>query len=84
MLEPDIFAKLRLKLGMERADELKRVQDVLDEWYPRMAKAKRYHQGTLTIVAFNSPVASEIRMRQVELLERVGIEVKRLQITIEG
>jgi hypothetical protein len=84
VLEPDAFARIRARLGMERADELARVQNVLDMWYPNMVKAKRLHQGTLHLVAYNSPVASEIRMRQIELLEQAGLTVTRVQISSEG
>lgn len=84
MFEGDYFAQRRAELGMERGDELVRIQGILDGWYPGMMRAKKLHQGVLTLVAFNAPVASEVRMRQVELLELVGIEIKRLQISIGG
>lgn len=82
MLESDAFDHIRARLGMDRQDDLARVQAILDEWYPDMLRAKRWHRGTLTVTAANSPVASEIRMRQVELIERSGLEVVRLQIQI--
>jgi hypothetical protein len=82
MFEGDYFAQRRAELGMARGDDLVRIQAILDKWYPGMLRAKKYHQGVLSLVAFNAPVASEIRMRQVEFLEIVGLEVKRLQISI--
>lgn len=82
MFEGDYFAQKRAELGMERGDELVRIQKILDKWYPGMLRAKKLHQGVLTLVAFNAPVASEIRMRQVELLELIKLEIKRLQISI--
>ena len=84
MLENDYFAQRRAELGMDRGEELVRIQKILDDWYPGMLRAKKYHQGVLSVVAFNAPVASEIRMRQVEFLGLVGLEVRRLQISIEG
>ena len=84
MFENDYFAQKRAELGMDRGDELVRIQAILDEWYPEMLRAKKLHQGVLSLVAFNAPVASEIRMRQVEFLKLVGLEIKRLQISIEG
>ncbi len=84
MFEGDYFAQKRAELGMDRGEELVRIQAILDEWYPQMLRAKKLHQGVLSLVAFNAPVASEIRMRQVEFLEMVGLEITRLQISIEG
>ncbi len=84
MFENDYFSQRRAELGMDRGDELVKIQAILDEWYPGMLRAKKYHQGVLSLVAFNAPVASEIRMRQVEFLGLVGFEVKRLQISIGG
>lgn len=74
MIEPDYFSKLRAQLGMDRADTLTTVQAVLDEWYPGKARAKMLHQGTLRIVTPSAGVASELRMRQVELLARCGLD----------
>ena len=84
MFENDYFAQRRAELGMDRGDELMRIQKILDGWYPGMVRAKKLHQGVLSLVAFNAPVASEMRMRQVEFLELVGLEIKRLQISIGG
>ena len=82
MFENDYFAQRRAELGMDRGDELMRIQKILDGWYPGMVRAKKLHRGVLSLVAFNAPVASEMRMRQVEFLGLVGLEIKRLQISI--
>ncbi len=84
MFEGDYFAQRRAELGMDRGEEWVRIQAILDKWYPNMLRAKKLHQGVLSLVAFNAPVASEMRMRQVEFLAEVGVEIKRLQISIEG
>jgi hypothetical protein len=81
-MHEDYFARKRAELGMEREDDLQRVQKILDEWYPGRAKAKRWHQNVLRIVTPSSSVASELRMRQIELLERAGMTGARLAITI--
>ena len=81
MLEPDYFAKKRAQLGLDREDDLERVQKLLDEWYPSQAKAKRWHQGVLRVVTPSSSVASELRMRQIELMKLSGLE-GRLSISI--
>jgi hypothetical protein len=82
MIDPDYFAKKRLELGLDRADDLERVQRILDSWYPGQAKAKRWHQGVLRVVTPSSSVASELRMRQIELLAESGLPEARLAITI--
>jgi hypothetical protein len=81
-MHEDYFAKKRAELGLDRQDDLARVQIILEEWYPGRAKAKRWHQGTLRVVTPSSSVASELRMRQIELLERAGMTGARLAITI--
>jgi hypothetical protein len=82
VIDPSYFAKKRLELGLDRADDLGRVQSILDAWYPGKAKAKRWHQGVLRVVTPSSAVASELRMRQLELLEQSQLPDARLAITI--
>ena len=61
MLESDAFANIRARLGMDRQNDLAKVQSILDEWYPKMLYAKRFHQGTLTIVALTPCAGSFTR-----------------------
>jgi hypothetical protein len=82
MLEPDYFEKKRRELGMDREDDLARVQAVLERWYPGQARAKRLHQGVLRVVTASSSVAGELRMRQVELFSELGMDGVRLAISI--
>lgn len=82
MLEPDYFAAKRRALGMDRADDLGRAQAVLDAWYPGQARARRLHQGVLRIVTPSASVASELRMRQVELSRELGLKETRLAISV--
>ncbi len=86
MLEPDYFARLRAKLGMDREDVLVGIQKVLDDWYPQKVRARQLHQGTLRLETPSAGVAGELRMRQVELLNLVenlaGERPKRLAISI--
>jgi hypothetical protein len=82
MIEPDYFAHKRVQLGMDRADDLERAQQLLDSWYPGQAKAKRWHRGVLRVVTPSSSVASELRMRQIELMEAAGLAEGRLAISI--
>lgn len=84
MLENDYFAKKRAQLGMDRADNLAQTQALLDAWYPGQARAKLLHQGVLRIVTPNASVASELRMRQLELLAALELQGTRLAISIQS
>lgn len=76
------FAKKRVELGMDRQDTLEQVQSVLDKWYPGQAKARKLHQGVLRLETASASVASELRMRQLELFEAVKLPDTRLAISI--
>lgn len=76
------FAKKRVELGMDRQDVLGEVQAKLDEWYPGLAKARKLHQGVLRLETASASVASELRMRQLELFEAVKLNDTRLAISI--
>jgi hypothetical protein len=83
MMESEYFERKRRELGLDRADDLVRVQAVLDDWYPGMARARQLHQGVLRLVTPNASVASELRMRQRELLQRCELpQEARLAISI--
>ncbi len=82
MLEPEYFAKKRLQLGMDREDILTQIQATLDDWYPGQVRAKKLHQGTLRLVTPNSSVASDLRMRQIELCTRHALTETRVAITV--
>ncbi|GAC1372505.1 MAG: hypothetical protein NVSMB39_6730 [Candidatus Saccharimonadales bacterium] len=76
------FAKKRLELGMDRQNTLEQVQVKLDEWYPGQARARKLHQGVLRLETASASVASELRMRQLELFEAVKLPDTRLAISI--
>jgi hypothetical protein len=82
MLEPDYFAKRRAELGFDRVDQLDAIQKWCDERYPGRVRVKRLHQGILRVVTTSSGVASELRMRQRELLEAYDLGETRLAISI--
>jgi hypothetical protein len=82
MLESDYFERKRRELGLERADNLARVQQWLDERYPGQVRARQLHQGVLRLVTASAPLASELRMRQVELLAACELPETRLAIRI--
>jgi hypothetical protein len=82
MIDSGYFEQKRRELGMDRGDVLQQIQATLDSWYPQRARAKQMHLGVLRIVTPSSSVASELRMRQVELLELHKLKDLRLSITI--
>lgn len=85
MIDADYFAKKRAELGLDRGDVLEKIQAVLDAWYPQKVRAKRLHQGVLTLLTPSASVASELRMRQVEFIEACGLsEAPRLSISISS
>jgi hypothetical protein len=82
MLEDDYFARKRKQLGMDRADVLGAIQATLDSWYPGQVRARQLHRGVLQVVTPNASVASELRMRQLELIELHTLTDVRLSLTI--
>ena len=82
MHEKDYFEQKRADLGMDRGAKLTEVQATLDKWYPGQARAKMLHQGVLRIWTKSASVASELRMKQVELLKLHDLSETRLQISV--
>ena len=82
MIEDEYFARKRAELGLDRADDLARIQTVLDRWFPGQVRARQLHQGVLRLQTPSASVASELRMRQLELFQACGLQNIRLAITI--
>jgi hypothetical protein len=82
VIDKDYFKRKAQELGLDRADDLARVQALLDEWYPGLARARRLHRGVLWVITPSSGVASELRMRQLEVMEAVSDPEARIRITI--
>jgi hypothetical protein len=82
MLEADYFERKRRQLGLDRADTLAVVQTWLDAHYPGQARAKSLHQGVLKLVTSSASVASDLRLRQLELLANTGLADTRLAVRI--
>ena len=82
----DYFERKRAELGLDRGNSLTQMQAVLDKWYPGQTRAKSLNHSVLQIVTPSSVIASELRMRQVELLAIVDViaPVTRLQLSIEN
>jgi hypothetical protein len=87
VIDPSYFEKKRQQLGMDRGDALAVVQGWLDQHYPAQTRAKQLHQGVLRVVTPNASVATDLRMRQMELLEvacAADASTQRLVISIEA
>lgn len=83
----DYLARRAQKLDLGREDALQTAQKLLDEMYPSQARALSLNNETLKIVTVSAPVASELRMRQVQILKRLTTlnrPIKKLHIQIRG
>jgi hypothetical protein len=78
----DYFAQKRAELGLDREDQLAAIQKTLDSWYPGACRVRQLHQGTLRIITPSAGVASELRMRQIELLAAHQLVDTRVAISI--
>jgi hypothetical protein len=74
--------KKRAELGLDRFDDLKLVQAVLENWYMGLAKAKSLNNNVLHITTSSSSVASELRMRQTDLIAHLPKSIKTIRIKI--
>lgn len=77
----DQLARRRAELDLGREDQLGAIQRILDIWYPGGVRAQSLHQGVLRLVAGNSSIASELRMRHTELTA-LGPVIKRIAISV--
>jgi hypothetical protein len=84
MIEPEYFERKRREMGLDRVDVLQGIQVTLDAWYPGQARARQIHQGTLRIVTPSASVASQLRMRQLELLAAHALTETRVAISIQS
>lgn len=76
------------ELGLGRADDLLLAQKILDRLYAGKTRALKINKGAMTVVTPSASVASDLRLRQVELLERINkdlpFKLTRLIITIRN
>lgn len=83
----DYLARRAQQLDLGREDALQSAQKLLDEMYPSQARALSLNNETLKIVTASAPVASELRMRQVQIIKRLSTTarpIKKLHIQIRG
>ena len=82
----DYLKRKAAELGLERGSQLAQIQTHLDKLYPGQCRAASLNEGVLKITTPNSSVASELRLRQREILEQLttgsNYTIKRLILTI--
>ncbi len=76
-------------LDVGRADTLVVAQSELDRLYPGQTKAIGLHQGKLRVITPSASIASDLRMRQIKLVEAVrarcaDADIERLIIQIRS
>ncbi len=64
----DYLKKRAADLDLGRGNQLTQIQAELDKLYPGQCRAVSFNQGVLKITTPNASLASELRMRQGELL----------------
>jgi len=66
----DYLQKKAAELGLERGDQLAKIQKYLDEHYSGQCRAGLY-EGVLAITTQSSSLASELRLSQVAFTKRL-------------
>jgi hypothetical protein len=78
------------RLGMDRANVLAAIQASLDALYPAQTRVISLDDEVLHVVTPNASVASELRLRQIELIPRFNAlstaerRIKKLKITLRS
>lgn len=72
----DYLSKRAKELGLDRGEALIKVQAELDRLYPGQARAVSLNRQVLFLATANASLASELRLRQVELLKNFRALVK--------
>lgn len=79
----DIIRNRADNLDLGRGDQLAVAQEVLNELYPGQVRAKRLVGGVLTITTPSAAVASDLRLQQTLILDKLTEqEVAQLKIQI--
>jgi len=72
----DHLKRRAAEMGLDRADQLAEIQTYLDGLYPGQCRAASLQDGVLKITTPNASLASELRMRQREILQEFRSRVK--------
>jgi hypothetical protein len=82
------LAKRARQLNLGREDELRRIQALLEALWPAQTRAVSLNAGVLKVLTPNASVASELRLRQVEILPKLRAAahspIERLRIQISA
>lgn len=81
----DYLAHRAHQLGLGRAQDIKAAQDLLDRLFPAQTRVESFNGGVLKILTPNASVASELRLRQIQIVDRLNTkerQIKKLQIQI--
>lgn len=74
----DLLSKKADSIDLEtKKNELTLIQEVLDRYFKGYARALKVRQDRLTIKVSSAPMASEVRFKQVIIIE----ELTRLEVT---
>ncbi|HSX41107.1 MAG TPA: hypothetical protein VLF21_00510 [Candidatus Saccharimonadales bacterium] len=76
----DYLKKRAQQLNLGRADQLAEIQIQLDRWYPGQCRAASLNDGVLKITTPNASAASDLRMRQSEILSPPDVKKVVIQI----
>jgi hypothetical protein len=77
----DYLQKRATELDLGRGAQLAAIQAYLDELYPGHCRAVSLNDGVLKLTTPNASVASELRLRQVEIMAAAPLRgVVRLQL----
>jgi predicted nucleic acid-binding Zn ribbon protein len=63
----DYLGKKGKSLQLDRANDLQKIQTLLDKWYPGKARAISLNNGVLRISTQSSSVANELRFKKQEI-----------------
>ncbi len=84
----DYLKKRAQELDLGRGEALEAIQAHLDGIYPGQVRALSLKDGILRLTTVSAAVASELRLRQVELLTAIrplsANKIERLAISIRG
>ena len=79
----DYLQKRAAELNLGRGSQLVAIQTYLDGLYPGQCRAVSLNDGVLKITTPSASVASELRLRQVEILAAPSLHgVGRMQLSL--
>jgi hypothetical protein len=73
--DKDYLTQRALELGLDRADILTAAQKFFDQAFPRQVRARSYLAGVMRVTTQDASVASELRLRQIELMRQLNLNI---------